>query len=353
MLTTPPPPHNDNGSNNSTITIGSNNNSGSNNSTTTTGSTTTMAVIAMTTETRDASVSRALGMFFFHLLLYLWLFTVNYRNHHLLPPTTTTATPNWVFIYINSTMASPWGYIYICFDNACPPSRGCIFIYFDDQHSWKVPERWNKSRLSIFFVFFFCQLKFYLLDFKRDWGAKGRETAEEGDDSRGRRQRQRKETTAEEGDDGRGRRRRQGLETHLRLKPGTVFGNKLANLVSLMRNFWIFLIQYYVTLVKNTKTLIVSGIRDRPSPSLLLDNPLASRKKSTRATLDSIIHTPVLPLYYVDSDGDFSPAQSTRGDAEAIEGDLITLFYVAFHKFITANEGAVPIDFCNFFAASV
>ena len=46
-------------------------------------------------------------------------------------------------------------------------------------------------------------------------------------------------------------------------------------------------------------------------------------------------------------------AQRTRGDAEAIQGDVITILHIAFLKFVAADVGAVPIDFCNLLTPSI
>jgi hypothetical protein len=53
------------------------------------------------------------------------------------------------------------------------------------------------------------------------------------------------------------------------------------------------------------------------------------------------------------SDADRSLAQGTTGNAETIEGDIVTLPHVAFLKFVAANVGAAPIDLRNLFVASL
>ncbi len=62
-----------------------------------------------------------------------------------------------------------------------------------------------------------------------------------------------------------------------------------------------------------------------------------------------ILHLPRLIL----SDVDGSVAQGTGRDTEAVERDVVIRLHVAFLEFVAADVGAVPIDFCNLFTASI
>ncbi len=53
------------------------------------------------------------------------------------------------------------------------------------------------------------------------------------------------------------------------------------------------------------------------------------------------------------SDVDLAVTQGTRGDAEASEGDVVTLLHFAFCKLITAIVGTFPVDFCNPIVGSI